>query len=75
MYRPMTIANPLYQRQSSWVGHRALSPDNEKFPDLNSMENQLNVKPEISSSAENAVRLVKECFTITKVSNRGNKKL
>jgi hypothetical protein len=75
MYRPSTIAHPLYQRQSSWVGHRALNPDDEILPDVPNIIRKLQVMPQISKLSEDAARMVQECFQLTKVQKRSYKTL
>lgn len=74
MYRPSTIAHPLYQRQSAWVGHRALFPDDKNLPDVPNIINELDVMSEISKRSKDAANLVQECFQITKVQKRSKMK-
>ena len=75
MYRPMTIANPLYQRQSSWIGHRALNPDDDSLPDSTVISNQLEVMPEMTKRSQDAIKSVQKCFQIAKVTKRSKKRL
>jgi hypothetical protein len=75
MYRPATIAHPLYQRQSSWVGHRALNPDDQNLPEVPNAIRKLEAMPVVSKRSEDAVRMLQECFQITLVQNRSKKRM
>ena len=75
MYRPSTIAHPLYQRQSSWVGHRALNPDDQTFPEVPNAVRKLEAMSVISKRSEDAAKMLQECFQIKPVQNRSKKRM
>ena len=69
----MTIANPLYQKQSVWIGHRALNPD-DAFPGIPTIMKQLEVHAEVSEASKQVVEKLKEYFPTKKVQKLSKKK-